>query len=71
MEPPVGVDRLGGRVGAPAVAAHELRPADEQLALRAGAEVGARVGVDDPRLGARDELADGPAHDPLGLGGVG
>jgi hypothetical protein len=70
VQPAVGVDRGRSGIGPAAVATHELRPADEELALGIGAEVAAALRVDHASLDAREQRADRARLDRVRIVGV-
>ena len=55
VQPAVGVDHRGGGVRPVEVALHHLRPANPELAMLAGPEIGPGREVDDPALGVGDK----------------
>src|SRR5437667_188476 len=58
VQPPVGVDRLGGRLRIAEVAAHDLRAAEADLAILPGVELRTGDHVHDLRDCVRRERAD-------------
>ena len=70
-QPAVRPDRLGGGFGVLPVAAHHLRPEDQQLARLARRQLLARIHVDDLLLCVRHRWADGRGLDGVQGAGVG